>query len=226
MMTGDKQGPLQEIGQCSEITLSDIVIDETSILRIQGYRDFDGIRLAIKKAATDAARDAEKLICPKIYYRIQNVEYCCGEILKLESGAAFKNEAFERFLKKARQIAVFILTMGHPLDNAVIESSADDQLLRALFLESAGWLGIEGATRTLSVHLRAEARKRGCRLSPRLGPGYSYKLDGRLVSWPLEQQLTLFQLFKDDVIDVDLLESCAMRPKFSRSGLFGFLADP
>ena len=61
-------------------------------------------------------------------------------------------------------------------------------------------------------------------MSPRLGPGYSYKLDGRSVLWPLEQQQPLFEMFARDDVDIELLESCAMLPKISRSGLFGFLA--
>ncbi|MDH3662269.1 MAG: hypothetical protein OEU92_19950 [Alphaproteobacteria bacterium] len=151
---------------------------------------------------------------------------CQGKILELEDGTVFENEAFERFLKEARHIVVFILTMGHALDKAVIDYISNDNLLNALFLETAGWLGIEAATRILSIYLRARAREQGQRLSPRLGPGYSYKLDGRSVLWPLEQQQTLFKLFADAPIDVELLESCAMLPKISRSGIFGFLDTP
>lgn len=205
------------------IALGGIEIDETSILRIQGYRDLDKIRPAIRKAATSVAREAESLIEPHIYYCVQDVKTCQGSILELADGTAFENEAFQRLLKDPEFVVAFILTMGAALDEAVIDGIANDQLLKALFLETAGWLGIEAATRSLSIHLRSKASERGLRLSPRLGPGYSYKLDGRSVHWPLEQQQTLFKLFAEDDIDVQLLDSCAMIPKISRSGIFGFL---
>lgn len=206
-----------------DVFLDNIAVDEASILRIQGYRDLDRIRPKIRNIAASTARETEDLITPQISCRILNVHHCEGKTLQLEDGTTFENEAFQRFLKDVRQIAVFILSMGHALDKAVIDSIAEDQLLRALFLETAGWLGIEAATRVLSGHLRTLAKSAGMRLSPRLGPGYSYKLDGRSVLWPLEQQQILFGVFAGRHMDVELLESCAMLPKISRSGIYGFL---
>lgn len=220
----DREASCRDASGFVEMPLSGITIDENSILRIQGYRDFERIRPAIKRAALSAARETETLVSPRAYYRIVDVQRCEGAVLEVRNDLVFENEAFQRFLKEPKQVAIFILTMGHALDKAVIDYMAGDQLLMALFLETAGWLGIEAATRQLSLHLREESRKIGCRLSPRLGPGYSYKLDGRSVLWPLEQQQTLFKLFADDAIEVELLESCAMMPKISRSGLYGFLA--
>ena len=216
----------KEVGGCVVMTLEGVAIDETSILRIQGYRDLKKIRPAIARAAAASARETETLIRPCVYYRILDVKSCENGILELEDGTIFENEAFRRFLKGPRQVVAFILTMGHALDQAVVNYISNDQLLNALFLETAGWLGIEATTRALSIHLRSQARERGLRLSPRLGPGYSYKLDGRSVLWPLEQQQPLFRLFANDVMDVELLESCAMLPKISRSGIFGFLNAP
>jgi len=208
---------------CSTIELESIAIDEAGILRIQGYRDLETIRPAIKRAAASAARMTETLAKPHIYFRTYNVSLCWGGKLILENGAVFENEAFGRFLVNAEQIVVFVLTMGQALDQAVIENISSDGLLDALFLEAAGWLGIEAATKVLSSHLRELGQARGQKLSLRLGPGYSYKLDGKSVCWPLEQQQTLFRLFANDPIEVQLLESCAMLPKLSRSGLFGLL---
>ena len=208
---------------CTVMVPELLAIDEANVLRIQGYRDLEKVRPAIKRAATTAARQTEKLIVPSIYYRVLSVKVCKGETLELEDGTVFRNEAFQRFLKGVKHVVVFVLTMGRSLDEAVISSIKNDQLLHALFLETAGWLGIEGATRVLSSHLRAKAREGGFRLSPRLGPGYSYKLAGRSVCWALEQQQTLFELFDGGGIDIELLESCAMVPKISRSGIFGFL---
>jgi hypothetical protein len=205
------------------MALEGIAIDDTSILRIQGYRDLEKVRPAIKRVAASVARETERLIQPRVYYCMQGVKTCEGSILQLADGTTFENEAFQRLLKRPQVVAAFVLTMGRALDDAVVNCIANDELLQALFLETAGWLGIEAATRSLSIHLRADARALGLRLSPRMGPGYSYKLNGRSVLWPLEQQQTLFKLFAKDKIDVRLLDSCAMIPKISRSGIFGFL---
>ena len=202
-----------------------IAIDDAKILRIQGYRDLKKIRPVIKRVASTAADETETLIQATAYYRNLGVHRCKNGVLVLSDGTVFKNEAFERFFGNVKQVVVFILTMGHPLDQAIKSYIADDQLLNALFMETAGWLGIEAATKQLSQHLKPLAEQERCRLSPRLGPGYSYKLNGRSVVWPLEQQHTLFKLFKGQKIDVELLESSVMLPKISRSGVFGFLRD-
>ncbi len=223
MSSNDQHIIAEEVDGCTTMCLKHVAIDETSILRIQGYRDLEKVRPTIKRTAASAARETENLISPRVYYREYDVHSCQGKLLELQDGTVFENEAFQRFLKGVDRIVVFILTMGRELDNAVVDYIDNDQLLNALFLETAGWLGIEASTRTLSIHLRTRAQKLGYRLSPRLGPGYSYKLDGRSVLWPLEQQLTLFKLFDKDPIDVELLDSCAMLPKISRSGIYGFL---
>jgi cobalamin-dependent methionine synthase I len=62
-------------------------------------------------------------------------------------------------------------------------------------------------------HLAAGARAQGCRLSPRLGPGY--------LDWPLAEQRALFSVFEGEALPVDLNAYCVMMPKKSISGLFG-----
>ncbi|MGI9452558.1 MAG: hypothetical protein ACR2QH_18235 [Geminicoccaceae bacterium] len=212
-------------GDTKLLSFGKIIIDDAKILRIQGYRDLQKVRPVIKRVAAAAARETETLIQSTAYFRNLDVYRCENGVLVLSDGTVFENEAFERFFGDVKQVVVFILSMGHPLDQAIKSYIADDQLLNALFMETAGWLGIEAATKQLSRHLKPLAEQAGCRLSPRLGPGYSYKLNGRSVVWPLEQQHTLFELFKGQTIDVELLESSAMLPKISRSGVFGFISD-
>lgn len=217
--------PYVSAGEIAVLRLAEITINEANILRIQGYRDPRKIRPVIRRAASAAARETEGLVKPIVYFRSLNVRACKDGVLALDDGTLFENEGFDRFLGGVEQVIVFILTMGHPLDQAVKDYIAGDQLLNALFLETAGWLGIEASTKQFSLRLKTLAKEKGLRLSPRLGPGYRYKLDGRSVIWPLEQQHALFKLFEDREIDVELLESCVMLPKISRSGIFGFLPN-
>jgi hypothetical protein len=208
---------------CTAIKLEGLSIDHSSILRIQGYRDLSAVRPAIQRAALSAARASEQLAVPSIFYRRLDVVECEGSSLRLEDGTLFENEAFNRFLARAKQVIVFVLTMGQDLDQSVADKIADDDLLGALFLEAAGWLGVEAATKVLSSHLRSLVHASNLKLSPRLGPGYSYKVDGRSVVWPLEQQQMLFKIFENDPINIRLFESCAMIPKLSRSGIYGLM---
>ncbi len=206
-----------------QFAFGDLFIDHLKLLRIQGYRDFSRIRPQIKAAAVSASKEVEAVIEPMLYYRLLSVKSCDRDRLLLANGSTFASEVFPKFLSQARQVVVFVLTMGQSLDRAIHQAIHEDQLLHALFLETAGWLGIEAATKQFSIHLRSLAKDKEARLSLRLGPGYRYNLGDRSVTWPLDQQKALFELFLGQVHDVALLDSCAMQPKISRSGLFGFL---
>ena len=91
------------------------------------------------------------------------------------------------------------------------------------FLESAAWLGVEDATKQFVLIVRKWATQHNARISRRLGPGYSYPVEGRQIQWELHDQQPLFASFGDAGIPVRLLESSAMLPKMSRSGLFGLI---
>ncbi len=74
-------------------------------------------------------------------------------------------------------------------------------------------MAVERATRSFAQHLWSEAQGEGCRLTRRLGPGYA--------DWAVDEQTALFGVFAGVALPVRLLESCAMIPKKSRSGVYG-----
>jgi hypothetical protein len=98
---------------------------------------------------------------------------------------------------------------------------SDGRPVEGLFLDSAGWLAVESVTRQFADRLKGESAYRGLRLTRRLGPGYSYRLEGGVVSWALDEQQVLFSALGHDPLPVSLLDSAAMQPKMSRSGLYG-----
>lgn len=192
------------------------------MLRVQGYRRIEAVRPAIREAAEHCASLATNLIAPTIHYRRVPVRRVDGEHMALRGGGGFSCAAFPKMLAGSQEIVVFVLTLGQALDTAAIELMDKFDLLEALFLETAGWLSIEQATRSFAGALHRWARVAGCGLSSRMGPGYAYHVGGREVSWRLEDQVPLFALFEQrEPLPVRLLESCAMLPKMSRSGLFG-----
>ena len=73
------------------------------------------------------------------------------------------------------------------------------------------------------IYLTEFAVLNGMKLGKRMAPGYSYKIkktNSRII-WNLNEQTKLFKMFKDFEISVKLLESSAMIPRMSRSGIFG-----
>lgn len=195
------------------------------MLRIHGYSDLERVRPAIRRTAETVAALAESLLAPEVCYRRVPITACNGNALTLESGTVFHSDAFSKFVSGCTEVVVFVLTIGADLDREVQHRLNDDRLLEALFLETAGWLGIEESTRSFAQHLRRQAQDDGYRITRRMGPGYSYKVNRNRCDWALEEQQLLFSLFDEARLSVCLLESCAMIPKMSRSGLYG-IASP
>ena len=200
-------------------------IDPLKMLRIHGYKDMDKVRPIIRKTADVISKRAAGVMTSIVYFRRVPIADCDADGLKLANGLAFENHAFAHYLSGAAEVVVVIITVGKGLDDEVIGCMDDDEFepLEALFLETAGWLGIESATRSFVNHLSELVGPEGLRPTQRMGPGYSYKVDGDLEMWSLEDQRQLFEVFDGVDLPVRLLESCAMLPKMSRSGLYGLV---
>ncbi len=199
-----------------------ITIREDRLLRLHGYRDLKKVRPVIVATAEDIARRAEGLAVPEIHYKRLKIKHCDANGLVLENGSRFHNIAFEKYLDGVVEVVVFTMTLGNALDEESQALMAKFEPLEVLFLETAGWLGIEWATRQFSEGLHISAKQNSLRVSCRMGPGYSYSVKGEKVRWSLEDQKPLFDVFDGDDLPIELLESCAMLPKMSRSGLYGF----
>lgn len=192
------------------------------ILRIHGYSNPARVRPVIQRAAEAMAEASVALSEPVVAFRRTPVASISGEALELATGHVLHCRAFARSLVGCNDVVPFVLTVGARLGERVIELADAGDLLEAVLLETAGWLCIEDATRQFKGELRAAAMRRAERITSRLGPGYSYKIDGRMWMWPLEEQPALFELLGEpERLPVSLMGSCAMNPKLSRSGMYG-----
>ena len=195
------------------------------MLRIQGYASPERVRSSVRAAAERNARRAEDLFRPAVQFRRVPVLACNAGVLSLAGDVELRSDAFSRFLSAAREVAVFAATTGDRIDEELARLAEEQQLLDMLFLETAAWLGLEAITKSFIAHLRAVTAGEGLRLTRRMGPGYAYKTEAGSADWPLEEQQALFALFGEAPLPVRLLESCAMLPKMSRSGLVGLVPN-
>jgi hypothetical protein len=191
------------------------------ILRIQGYSDLTRVRPVIRRAAEQMAALATELSAPVVAYRHVAVRSIDDALLETEDGGCMHCKAFGRQLRGCTEIVPFVMTLGAAIPERVIDLVERGDLLEGLLLETAGWLAIEDATRRFKTRLREDTLARGMRITSRMGPGYSYRIAGRMHDWPLEEQPALFALFGGADLPVTLMTSCAMSPKMSRSGLYG-----
>ncbi len=183
------------------------------LLRLQGYRDLAHIRPRVREIATKMAALAGTLVSPETTYRRVRIGSCTPAALAFETGTTFHSAEFAKVLGGCREVVVFVLTLGAGLDAETERFTANEEIVEALFLEMAGWIAVERVTKNFAGHLSSRIRDQGLTLTRRLGPGYA--------DWPLEEQAALFGLLDGAPLPVRLLDSCAMIPKKSRSGLYG-----
>jgi len=202
------------------------VVDASRLLRVHKYTDPSKVRPVIVDAAKHAAVEALSLSAPTARYVILEIKSLKNGVLTLAGDHKFNCLAFDQHLENCQYLVTFVMTLGGRLDAKTMSLVEDVfEPLDALFLETAGWLTIEAATRKLAAKLRADAALDGWTTSLRMGPGYEYKLhdSGERVRWDLIQQQVLFELFGEASLPVELLSSCAMFPKMSRSGVYGLI---
>jgi hypothetical protein len=185
------------------------------ILRFQRYRSLDQVATPIREVAEQMVGLAEKLIQPRVVSIRRRIAAVTEESLALEGGPTFRGRCLGTHLRGAVEATCFVATIGPGLDYRVAQMADGNELLEALFLDTAGWLAVEGALRAFRAHLASAVRARRLRLSPRLGPGY--------LDWSLTEQTLFFSAFDGAPLPVALSEHCVMTPKKSLTGLFGLI---
>jgi len=206
-------------------TLPSIKLRVAQVLRMQGYKDLSRVHPKILSVAEETISLAQEVFQPTVHFRRVGVKNLSGEVLILDNGATFCSKAFGKYLSQSTEVAVCVMTLGSDLDEVEREMVKSEKLLETVFLETAGWLGIEQLTKLFSVRLREMVSSDGLTVGRRMSPGYTFRIEGKMHSWPLEDQKQLFDLFHKEGLSVELLESCAMSPKMSRSGLYGLLRE-
>lgn len=205
---------------------ADLEVSTERVLRVLGYRRDAPARAAVRATAQAMAELAAAAATPRATCRRLAIDRCTPEGLVLSTGARFRGPTFAAYLAGCDEVVVFVLSLGARFDSTQKNLSAAGKTLEAYVMDIAGWLGIEEASRLLKAHLDEEARRDGLELTRRLAPGYTSRVGGQKVEWPLEDHPALFSLF-DETAPARLLEgSCAMTPKMSRTGLFGLRAAP
>lgn len=224
MSTAPYQSLLPDPGEAGRFAVSEVDVRAERILRIQGYTDPARVRPRIRTLALQAAELACELAAGEVGYRRLRVMVLGGGVLELDGRHAFRCEAFDHHLAGCHEVLLFVLSAGAAFDQRIAELMREEQLVEALLLDTGGWLAVESITRQFIDTLRRECAAQGLRLTRRLGPGYSYRVGERDAAWDLAQQHALFAALGDTPLPTRLLDSAAMQPKMSRSGLLGLRA--
>lgn len=179
-----------------------IEFDEKRILRLIGYKKkSQDIKEPIKKLIAEEKKKLGHLLHPSSIYTI------------LDYDETNKHPIFQ----DAEKVALCICTIGPALENEINHLMGQNEMVRALILDSFGSEAAEEAAIQSDRIIADKAREMSLWPSKRYSPGYG--------KWDVKEQKYIFQVLPGKDIGVILTESCMMIPRKSVSFRINFYRE-
>ena len=179
-----------------------VEFDERRILRLIGYKTKSTkLKEPVKKLISEEKEKLGHLLHPVSIYSILDYE------------ETNKHPVFS----DAEKVALCICTIGPELEKEIKELMSENEMLRALILDSLGSEAAEEVAVQSDRILAEKAREMSLWPSKRFSPGYG--------KWDIREQQYVFSVLPGESIGVRLTESCMMIPRKSVSFRINFYKD-
>jgi hypothetical protein len=153
------------------------------------------------------------LLNPRLYYRTAKLTANSKGTVCLENDIVFRSNKLSKTLQDSDESVCFVGTVGREVEREINRLLRDNSLADAYIVDALGSVAVESLVEQFQHRMDSRYRKQGKSVTLRFSPGYC--------DWPVTEQKKLFRVFHRQEIDVDLLDSCLMRPRKSISGIFG-----
>jgi hypothetical protein len=199
-----------------KLTELEVSVRPEQVLRAH-YPDLAPVAAEVRATAAAMAAQALDIAQPVAWSRQVAVRAVDGTRVELEGDAILTSATLASLLHGSPAVRLFVVTLGPQIDERVHQLFEAMDGLEGLFLDTAGWVAVQSALSTVRRRCAEKARSEGYRLTRRIGPGY--------LDWPLEEQSIVFRaLAADDTLSpVEVLESGAILPEKTLTGLFGLI---
>ena len=168
------------------------------------------LNTATYQRVTRGIQDAVALVQAVLCYRavpLEEAARACGPDLPERAWADILPDPAD---DHARYVAVFVGTLGHPLERRCVELAKQNRIYQSLLLDAVGTAMLDAMALKLNERVDMHAQEMGLFTGCRLGPG--------LNGVALESQALLFGLLGREPAGVQLNEAFVMQPAKSISG--------
>jgi len=153
------------------------------------------------------------LLTPRLYYRTTKLTSEAKGTVRLDNHIVLNSNKLSKTLKHSEESVCFVGTIGREVEREINQLMHHNSLAEAYIVDALGSVAVENMVEQFQRRMNDRYKKQGKSVTLRFSPGYC--------DWPITEQKKLFRVFDHQEIDVDLLDSCLMRPRKSISGIFG-----
>lgn len=190
----------------------DIKLTPPDVLRMMGCRAGGSVRPEFQTVIDRLLAEARPVLHPRGVYALRTVSRMTDTELALEGCPPIKGP-ISGFLKPARRIAVFVVTVGPDVEHLATQRLDAGQTLDGYVLNAIGSAAADRASDVIAEQIfwREAAPDEG--ITPPFSPGYC--------GMALEEQQTIFSIVDGSAVGVRLWPTMIMEPIKSVSGLVG-----
>ena len=194
-----------------------LTLNEKDVFRRQEIRESRIVRPSIKSIARELMKRKEEWLNPVLAYSIYSVLKATDGSLEVGEGKRIGGPAVASSLKKAREIAVIVCTIGRQLEDQIEEYFKAGDSLRGFLLDGLGSAAIDSLGNASCKLIESEAASHGYVTSSPLSPG--------MQGWEIQELPALLQLAPAEEIGVSITSGGMMSPRKSIAMVIGFGRD-
>jgi hypothetical protein len=185
---------------------------EALVTLLGGTKDHQLSRSLGRKVRALKAK-VKRLLNPRLYYRTAKLTAKSKGTICLDNDIVFRSNKLSKTLKDSEESVCFVGTVGRGIEGEINRLMRENSLADAYIIDALGSVAVESMVDQFQHQMDGKYKRQGKAVTLRFSPGYC--------DWPITEQKKLFRAFDHQDIDVDLLDSCLMRPRKSISGIFG-----
>lgn len=189
-----------------------VELDRERISRLLGKRG-GSVSRRLSRKIDECIKDVSQVVRPRIVYATRTVSHAEYGSLELDGDVVLQSAKLSKTLGKCNEATVFLATLGSGVDE-LVQSALDEQRFSdASIYDAIGSAAVEGVVDDFQRSMDQAMAKDDRKTTLRFSPGYC--------DWKIHDQQKLFKVLNNDLIDVELSDSCLMKPRKSVSGVFG-----
>jgi hypothetical protein len=193
------------------------IIENDKLAKLLGGQKKKSLPKSISKKVQTARQNLNKLIRPSMHYRIVKPSVMDNAVVQLNETVEFTSAQLAKTLKNAEKIVCFVGTIGTGVETEINKLLGKQKLADAYILDAMASVAVENMIDRFQDLMENRFSAEDRTVTLRFSPGYC--------DWPVTQQKKLFKIFDPKQLNIELLDSCLMKPRKSISGVFGITSQ-